>query len=127
MHSVNVTLNCQFTIRMRCFFRPLTEKQQESARNRRFMEIRLRLFLQELVSYMIFLMFLVFVVRGYRDNDEYYFSKSLRDDVVHGHFDKVSWVYFVLETIFHAMISKAQSIAAKCLRTLIRSIFSQYN
>ena len=53
------------------------------------MEIRLRLFLQELVSYIIFLMFLALVARGYRDTDEYYFSKALRDDIVHSHFDIV--------------------------------------
>ena len=80
----------QISTSMNFPFRPLTEEQQESARNRRFMEIRLRLFLQELISYIIFLMFLALVARGYRDTDEYYFSKALRDDIVHSHFDNVS-------------------------------------
>ena len=39
-------------------------------------------------------MFLALVVRGYRDTDEYYFSKALRDDIVHEHFDKVSLPFY---------------------------------
>ncbi len=55
------------------------------------MEVRLRLFLQDLISYLIFLLFLGFVVRGYRDPDAYNFNKALTDDVIHKHFDNVSF------------------------------------
>lgn len=54
------------------------------------MEIKLNLFMRELISYLVFLIFLGLVMRGYRDNDAYDFSKTLQDDIVHNHFQSVS-------------------------------------
>ena len=71
------------------YFSPLTDEQLNNARKRRHMEIRLKILLQDLMSYMVFLTFLVLVVRGYRDPDEYYFRKALEDDIVHQHFKSV--------------------------------------
>ena len=61
------------------------------------MEIQLKVFLQDLMSYLVFLTFLALVVRGYRDPDEYYFRKALEDDIVHHHFKSVRkypYVYY---------------------------------
>ena len=72
------------------FCSPLTEDQLKYARKRRAMEIRLKIFVQDILSYLVFLTFLCFVVRGYRDPDEYLFRKALDDDIVHSHYQQVS-------------------------------------
>ncbi|XP_065069836.1 uncharacterized protein LOC135694887 isoform X2 [Rhopilema esculentum] len=66
---------------------PLTEDQLKYARKRRAMEIRLKIFVQDILSYLVFLTFLCLVVRGYRDPDEYLFRKALNDDIVHSHYE----------------------------------------
>ena len=69
------------------------------------MEIRLKLFLQDLLSYCVFLIFLVLVVRGYRDPDEYNFRKALEDDIVHQHFRFVSWPFFMIYLLLYLCLS----------------------
>lgn len=54
------------------------------------MEIRLKLFVQDFLSYLLFLTLLVLVVRGHRDPGEYFFRKTLEDVIVHKHFQEVS-------------------------------------
>ena len=80
----------------KCFSRSLTQEELKYARKKRRMEVRLRIFLQDFISYVIFLMFLAFVARGYRDTDGYYFSKALTDDIVHQHFEHVSLFSFAV-------------------------------
>ena len=88
------------TLTVPFLFSPLTEEQLIYARKRRQMEIRLKLFLQDFLSYLLFLTFLFLVVRGYRDPNEYYFRKALQDDVVHRHFTSVSEIHTFYFTFF---------------------------
>ena len=47
----------------------------------------------DVISYIVFLLFLGLVVRGYRDPNEYDFSKALEADIVHNHFQYVSFSF----------------------------------
>ena len=62
------------------------------------MKDRLGQLIKDVVSYVIFLMFLSFVVHGYRDPEAYRFAKILEKTVIGDNFQEVSSIYLHIIT-----------------------------
>ena len=69
----------------------LSEEELEKARKRGRLVIRLRHLIQDVTTYLIFLIFLSFIAGAYRDPDAYHFSKAVENTVIGGKFKLVSF------------------------------------